>query len=39
MRRFDEWRGSQEQVDDVLVIGVRVWLRKLFTDVHQKFSE
>ncbi|MFN5295587.1 MAG: SpoIIE family protein phosphatase [Flavobacteriales bacterium] len=24
MRRFDEWRGSQEQVDDVLVIGVRV---------------
>jgi serine phosphatase RsbU (regulator of sigma subunit)/HAMP domain-containing protein len=24
MRRFDEWRGSQEQVDDVLVIGVCV---------------
>ena len=23
-QRFDEWRGEQEQVDDVLVIGVRV---------------
>jgi serine phosphatase RsbU (regulator of sigma subunit)/HAMP domain-containing protein len=23
-RRFDDWRGEQEQVDDVLVIGVRV---------------
>ena len=24
MKSFDEWRGSEEQVDDVLVIGVRV---------------
>lgn len=24
MTAFDEWRGSEEQVDDVLVIGVRV---------------
>ena len=23
-KRFDDWRGEQEQVDDVLVIGVRV---------------
>jgi hypothetical protein len=21
---FDDWRGSEEQVDDVLVIGVRI---------------
>jgi serine phosphatase RsbU (regulator of sigma subunit) len=24
MTSFDEWRGAEEQVDDVLVIGVRV---------------
>ena len=24
MKTFDEWRRSEEQVDDVLVIGVRV---------------
>jgi serine phosphatase RsbU (regulator of sigma subunit) len=23
-RRFDDWRGDHEQVDDVLVIGVRI---------------
>ncbi len=23
-KRFEEWRGSQEQVDDVLVIGIRI---------------
>ena len=23
-RAFDEWRGSLEQVDDVLVIGIRI---------------
>ncbi|MFN5621185.1 MAG: hypothetical protein ACK478_07775, partial [Flavobacteriales bacterium] len=23
-RRFDEWKGEVEQLDDVLVIGVRV---------------
>ena len=35
---FNEWKNSMEQVDDVLVIGIRVWYSTIEILLHdQKF--
>ena len=31
--KFEEWKGNNEQIDDVLILGVRVWYAWFYIDL------